>query len=378
MYHRGEDVKFVRYGLFAIAACTAVLASTIPTRAEKGAPPDSSKERRNSLVALPYAFYTPETKIAFGVGSIYSFRPSGSPPDARPSNVRVAAVYTQLKQIILAFLPEIYFKNEEYFCYGYFGFYKYPDKFWGIGKDAPDSAEEDYEPYYFKSNANVQRRMWPGIFVGLRYQYEYIHLRKTADDGVLRHGTVLGSEGGSASGLGVIINHDTRNHIYQPSAGFYNQIYAVFFGQALGSDYTFKLLSIDLRKYFSVFGSHVLAVQTYDSFISGEPPFQMLNMFGSSYWMRAYYFGRYRDKHMLTFQAEYRLPIFWRFGAVAFAGFGDVSDRVSKFKLNDFKYSLGFGLRLMFDRQERINARIDFGFGKGGDVGIYALVVEAF
>jgi hypothetical protein len=33
---------------------------------------------KNNLIALPYAFYSPETKIAFGVGSIYSFRPQGT------------------------------------------------------------------------------------------------------------------------------------------------------------------------------------------------------------------------------------------------------------------------------------------------------------
>lgn len=340
--------------------------------------PDSLQQSRSSLVALPYVYYTPETKIAFGAGVLYSFRSPGVSADDRPSNIRIATVYTQLKQIILAFLPEIYIKNEDYYLNGYCGFYKYPDKFWGIGNDTPDSAEEDYEPIYFKSNMNVQKRISPGFYIGLRYQFEYIHLRKTEEQGVLRYGTILGSEGGIASGLGVIINHDTRNHIYQPSAGFYNQIYAVYFGRAAGSDYTFKLMSIDLRKYVAVFGSHVLALQTYDSFISGEPPFQMLNMFGSSYWMRGYYQGRYRDKNMITFQAEYRLPLIWRFGAVAFAGFGDVSSDIDTFKASSFKYITGLGLRFVFDRQEKINARLDVGIGRDGSSGVYVLVVEAF
>ena len=179
-------------------------------------------------------------------------------------------------------------------------------------------------------------------------------------------------------GLGFIVNHDTRNHIYRPSAGFYNQVYAVFFGSGTGSEYTFNLLSIDLRKYLSVFGSHVLAFQSYNSFITGEPPFQMLNMLGGSYWMRGYYSGRYRDRHMITFQAEYRFPVFWRFGAAGFAGIGDVGDDAKKFRLNEFKYSVGFGERLFFDAREGINARMDVGFGEAGSFGVYALVVEAF
>ncbi len=347
-------------------------------QAKKSNHSDSLKQNHNSLVALPYAFYTPETKIAFGVGSIYSFRPAGSSPEDRPSNVRIALTYTQLKQMILGFLPEIYLKNESYYMNGYYGYFKYPDKFWGIGNDTPDGAEEDYEPKYFKSYTNFQKRTTPGLYIGIRYQYEYISLKETDENSMLQYGTVPGSNGSSASGLGFIINYDTRNHVYYPSSGFYNQIYGVFFGKALKSDYKFNLVSFDIRKYIPVFNSHVLAFQTYNMFINGTPPFQMLALLGGSYWMRGYYFGRYRDKNMITFQTEYRFPLFWRFGAVGFAGFGDVASKIDKFYIYEFKYTFGFGFRFMFDSQERINARLDIGFGKGGNSGIYALVIEAF
>ncbi len=363
------------------AATAFLIASVILTntsRADGEGEADSPSGSRNSLVALPYAYYTPETKFAFGVGSIYSFRTSGASTADRPSNVRAAITYTQLEQIILALMPEIYLENEDYLISGYCGFYRYPDKFWGIGNDTPESAEEGYEPKLFRSYMNVQKRIMPGVYVGLRYQFEHIELVETDTDGILRHGTIRGSEGGCASGLGIILTHDTRDHIYQPATGMYNQVFAMFFEEALASDYTFRLLSIDLRKYFSLFGSHVLALQSYNSFITGDPPFQMMNVFGSSYWMRGYYLGRYRDRHMITFQAEYRFPIIWRLGLVGFAGFGDVGDDIEAFKLERFKQSIGFGVRFLFDKQERINARLDFGFGKGGNSGIYALVVEAF
>lgn len=371
-------MQLFAYRRLAIGTLIVIAALANSVRAERNDPPDSLKQGRNSLVALPYAYYTPETKIAFGAGAVYSFRRSGDSPADRPSNVRLALTYTQLKQAIIAFLPEIYFKDEDYFFSGFYGYYRYPDKFWGIGNDTPDEAGEDFEPVYFSSYTSLQKRAAPGLYVGLRHQYEYISLKEAGPEGVLQYGTIPGSEGGNASGLGIVVNYDTRNHIYQPSAGFYNQIFAVFFRKATGSDYEFELLSIDLRKYFSVFGSHVLALQTYDGFISGTPPFQMLNMLGGSYWMRGYRLGRYRDKNRITFQAEYRFPLFWRFGAVGFAGLGDVSSGIDGFRLNRFKYSLGFGFRFVFDTRERINARLDIGFAKGGDSGVYALVLEAF
>jgi hypothetical protein len=42
------------------------------------------------------------------------------------------------------------------------------------------------------------------------------------------------------------------------------------------------------------------------------------------------------------------------------------------------KYSAGFGLRFMFNTVEKINARLDIGFGNDGNFGFYALVTEAF
>ena len=289
--------------------------------AQNSSPPDSMKQNHNSLVALPYAYYTPETKIAIGVGGIYSFRAADISPEDRPSSVRLALTYTQKKQIILGFQPEIYLKNEKYFFSGFYAYYKYPDKFWAIGAETPDAAEEDYEPNYFKSYTNFQKRITSGLYIGLRYQFENISLTKTDEDGVLQYHSIPGSEAGSASGFGFIINYDTRSHIYYPSAGFYNQIYAAFFRKAFGSDYKFN---------------------------------------------------------MITFQAEYRLPLFWRLGAVGFAGFGDVARKIEDFEISRFKYTVGIAFRFMFDSQERINARLDIGFGKNGNSGIYALVVEAF
>ena len=336
---------------------------------------------KNSLIALPYAFYSPETKIAVGVGSIYSFRPEGADLSVKPSNIKIAATYTQRKQIILSFLPEIYFKDRDYLYNGFYTYYDYPDKFWGFGNQTPISNEEDFTPYLLRTWTNLQKRILDGFYIGLRYQFEWIDVHTTSPDGVLQlKDTKLypGSEGGKSSGLGVIINYDTRNHLYFPTSGRYYQSYAVFFTDAFASDYKFNLFNIDLRQYHSFYKDHVLALQTYNTFITGTPPFNMNALIGGAYWMRGYWLGRYRDKNMMTAQAEYRVPLFWRIGAVGFIGGGDVASSIDKFELKQFKYTAGFGFRFVFDKQEKINARLDFGFGSHGNSGIYALVVEAF
>ncbi len=340
--------------------------------------PDSLRERSSSFVALPYVYYTPETKLAFGGGSVYSFRFAGAPSAERPSNVRVALTYTQLHQVILAAKPEVYLLRERWFFSGYYGFYRYPDRFWGIGGDTPDEAEEEYESNDFESYTNAQKRVLPGLYAGVRQEYRYLSIGETSPGGMLSSGTLPGSRGGAVSGLGVIASYDTRDHVYQPSTGFFNQCYAVFFGSDLGGDFTFEVLSVDLRWYRRVFGSHVVAFQTFDTFVTGEPPFQMLSLIGGSYAMRGYHLGRYRDRHMLTAQAEYRFPVRWRFGGVVFAGAGDVAPTLDGFRLDRVKYGFGCGVRFLFDTRERIHARLDAGFGRDGSAGVYAMVLEAF
>lgn len=360
------------------AVLAAALAISGSLHAEKGAPPDSLKPKRTSLVALPYAYYTPETKFAFGAGGVYSFRPADAPISARPSSVKIAVTYTQLRQMILALQPDMYLGNERYYFSAFYGYYKFPSKFWGIGSGTPDQAEEKFERNDFESSTDLQKRIVRGLYVGLRYQYQRIEVKDPEPEGVLRDREIPGSRGGIVSGLGAVVNYDTRDHVYQPSRGFLNQLSAVSFGPAFGSDYAFTLLIVDMRKYFNLFGSHVLALQTYDGFVIGSPPFQMTNMLGGSYYMRGYYHGRYRDKNLLTLQAEYRFPIVWRLGAVGFLGLGDVHDRLDDFRHDPLELSAGFGLRFLFDAQERINARLDVGFGRGDNSGIYAMVLEAF
>ena len=94
--------------------------------------------------------------------------------------------------------------------------------------------------------------------------------------------------------------------------------------------------------------------------------------------MRGYYEGRYRDRNVVVLQAEYRLPIFWRFGAVGFAGVSDVAHRFRDFKFDNLKYSYGFGLRYLFNKNEKMYVRFDIGFGRGGMSGFYFSVFEAF
>ncbi|MFC1530078.1 hypothetical protein ACFL6R_05110 [Gemmatimonadota bacterium] len=93
--------------------------------------------------------------------------------------------------------------------------------------------------------------------------------------------------------------------------------------------------------------------------------------------MRGIYSGRYADQNMLTFQAEYRRPVWKRIGMAAFAGVGDVAHEIGDFRFGDFKFSAGFGIRFLLIPEENMNLRLDWAWGKGTD-GMYISILEAF
>jgi hypothetical protein len=109
----------------------------------------------------------------------------------------------------------------------------------------------------------------------------------------------------------------------------------------------------------------------------GSPPVYELPAMGGQRIMRGYYQGRYRDKVLFATQAEYRFHLKGRFGAVAFAGVGDVGSRLVDVRIRDLKTSLGGGLRFKFNQVENVNLRMDVGFGRNTS-GVNFGLEEAF
>lgn len=344
----------------------------------KEAEQDSVKQKKNGFIPIPILFYMPETKIGVGAAVSYYFRESGSKLDSRPSTIMPVLTYTQKKQIISELSADLYLKDEIYHLNGYLSYKKFPDKFYGIGNHTSEDDEENYTPKSATFQMNLQKKVSSRLNIGVQYEFEHTKIIEVEENGLLVHGDIAGSKGGMVSGAGLLVNRDTRDNIFYPSSGSFYQLSATLFSSSLGSDYDFNRYTLDLRQYFPLFSSQVLACQGYINIITGDPPFQMLSLFGGRERMRGYFEGRYRDKNMMAFQIEYRImPVLWRFGLVVFAGFGDVSDKMENFELRNFKYSVGGGIRYLFIREEKINVRLDFGHGKDSS-GIYITIGEAF
>ncbi len=321
--------------------------------------PSRTKQNSWNFGAFPIFFYTDETKLAGGAG-IQIVYPGKS--ERYSSSIGIIGFYTQNKQYIFQISPEIYVKDAIYKFSGNFGYANLPDVFYGIGNNTKKIDEEDYTSRLFNFRSILQRKVFLNLYAGIQYDYARAKLTKLEAGKLLYRGTIPGSEGGIVSGIGINVTWDSRNNNLYPSSGSYHQFSAVSYEPSLGSDFTFNSYLLDLRHYKSIIDQHILAVQSAIAISAGNPPFQMLNQLGV--FLRGYYQSRFEDRYLVAFQMEYRMPLFWRFGLAGFVGCGEVAHEFKNISLKELKPSTGFGIRFALIPEQKVNLRIDFGFGK--------------
>jgi outer membrane protein assembly factor BamA len=332
-----------------------------------------------NLLILPVVSKSVETGWSFGVVGALSFRISKSDTVSRISNMQALALYSLKKQFVAAINGSQYFNREKFILNEQISYSSFPDKFWGLGNNRPDSAEEPYSFNQYYIYFHFMRHLGNKFFIGSLFEFQNVLKTEYVKGGAFDQQDIAGKNGYQASGLGLSFTYDNRNDAYAPDKGSFGQVFFNRFDNIFGSDYDFTNVVVDLRKYIRIYKRQVLALQAYSlSNIGKQIPIRSLAALGGFNSMRGFYNGRYRDKQLLVFQSEYRFPIYKRFGAVAFGSLGDVAKSFGEFGFNDLKYSVGGGLRFALTKKEKLNLRLDYGIGKGGNSGLYFQLGEAF
>jgi hemolysin activation/secretion protein len=122
----------------------------------------------------------------------------------------------------------------------------------------------------------------------------------------------------------------------------------------------------------------VLALNGFVDFLSGDVPFQQLALIGGPRKMRGYFEGRFRDKNLWMFQAEYRWPIKGIFGMTFFANAASVAPDLNTLLSEQVHFAGGLGLRIRLSKEDKVNLRVDLGINEEGQVFPYFTVGEAF
>ncbi|MEJ2194729.1 MAG: BamA/TamA family outer membrane protein [Ignavibacteriaceae bacterium] len=360
-----------------IVICCLIFAVQFQIFSQEEISPDTTGVRGVNWFAYPFIFYTPETDWAFGAGGILYFKLSDQ-LKSKPSSVTASGYYTVNNQFDISVLPEIYLNQDKYLLSTKFNYSEVFDFFYGIGPTSPDIENNPYFQRNFILNVKFQLEAFKKNFkLGPIYELRSMNVLKKENNPFLDSNLVRGSNGGTTSGFGIIASYDTRDNIFYPSQGSFYQFSATYYSKAFGSDFDYDKYILDARRYLSFFPKHILALQAYVMIEFAYPPFYELALLGGDKVMRGYLYGRYRDRLYYAFQAEYRLPFIWRFGFVVFGGLGDVASKMSKIAIATIKPTYGFGVRFRLDELQKLDLRVDFGFGKDTD-GIYFSLNQAF
>ena len=283
-------------------------------------------------------------------------------------------LYTTRHQFVSALNGSIYFPGERFIFNEQLSYSSFPDEFWGLGKNAPDSNEEAYSFKQYYAFLHPQRLVVRNFFVGVVYQFQRVFDVNYIPGGLFDKQNVVGRYGYHISGIGLSLTYDTRNNAFSPDKGMMLQFYFDEFAPVLGSNYLYTSYVLDMRRFLRIYKDQVLALQVLGNFNVGEVPLRSLATLGGSSAMRGYYAGRFRDDNAGRVSGSDVLVL----GAVGFADMGNVGPEISAVNLHHFKSSHGGGLRVALNQKEKLNLRLDYGIARGGSNGFYLQLGEAF
>ncbi|HMP30403.1 MAG TPA: BamA/TamA family outer membrane protein [Saprospiraceae bacterium] len=332
---------------------------------------------KNQLLAYPLAFYLPETRWGFGGAGFYNFRFKGEQASSFPSQLQFAATYTLNKQIIFLLPFELYKSNNLYKVKGELTYFKYQFNYYGIGNNTNFSDREPFKVNSPRVRLDMLKR-YNKTFYGIRTAFDNFDIVDVADRGLLEADAPIGIDGGRMVGIGVLMQNDHRDFLFNSTKGHYLEIEYFVSNNVIGSNFNYQRLLLNATKYVKLKDEHTLVMNLNTVNITGKVPFYDMAFFGSPKLMRGFQDRRFLDKNMILFQSEYRYPIYKWLAGVVFASTGTVAPRYSKLFSSPYKLAYGAGLRFTLNKKDRVRMRLDYGRAPEEGGAFYLTVNEAF
>ncbi len=358
--------------------CTAPspLLATLLLAALVASPLEAQSRRRPRVFAVPVLGYEPETSLEMGAALVGVVSAESGGPARRPSTALVTAIYTLNRQYQLELTLDHWTPRDAWHLSGFAGFERYPSRFNGIGAASTDTSEV-YTPRRVTLSAGVQRRLAGHLYAGVSYWFRDARMVETAAGGRLAPGTIPGSRGGTETLLTVEGLRDSRDALYRTRRGSYLRLAVGVADRALGSDHDYLRYTGDARWYRGLGPDVVLALQAVADATDGTVPFDLLPHLGASGILRGFTQPRFVDGAMAAAQAEVRAPLMGVVSLALFGGAGTTAPSVRALSRSSIHAAGGAGLRLLLDRREGLQMRLDYAFAAGGG-GLYVAAGDAF
>lgn len=339
------------------------------------------------FLILPLAgpAYTPELGLTLAGSVLMSFKTNPKDSLIQRSSTPVSIGITSTGAYFIGTRITTFWRRDTWRIYADINFKSMPDNYYGVGYD-------DGLTTIVSDSTTAYTRTWFQFYPKFLYQFKKHHFIGPNLDLNYTHGSKESSgveedeyydqfnDKPFNAGLGAIYQFDSRDIPVNAWQGWYLELMLAVYGDYLGGQNSYQLLSFDYRHYFPIKRlGHTLAIQAKGRLTTGDVPYGELSQLGTPYDLRGYRWGQYRHESMLYFIAEYRHMFvkkdksLSKYGAVVWLATGTLGETVGNF--NKWLPNAGLGFR--WEVQPRMNLRLDFGFGKE-TYGFYFNFNEAF
>jgi hypothetical protein len=336
---------------------------------------------------LPTFSYNPVYGLAVGAMVSGAGRTGGR--STRYSQLAISGNYSTTGQLQAQVRGDMFSGSENYLLKMDFRYLDTKRSTWGLG---PATGSQEEYPMKFKllrAYATVYRRVSGPVFVGVGYHYDKFLdiVDERAESGESTPFTVYsGGALSSTVSTGVSLNvlGDTRDNLVNPSSGYYLSGSFRNYVAALGSDYNWQEMWVEMRVYphLPSHSRNVLGFWLYNWVTFGDAPYLNLPSNGWDTYgrgARGYLQGRIRGKGQIYFETEYRRTL-TRDGLWGFVTFlnatGTTELESGVFGRTD--WGGGIGLRVKFNKHSNANLAIDHGWGDLGSKGFFLGMSEVF
>jgi hypothetical protein len=341
---------------------------------------DTSSAASSRISVLPTASYALETQLTIGLRTFSLFYADHDTTN-RLSSLMLNTFITTKGQYGVVFENAVYSPGNAWFLVGRAHFQRFPLLYYGIGPDRPATGSALVSSLSFQVRQRLLRRLRGNWYAGIEADFQQLGRVSFGYDTAPTEALPPGATGSRTVGAGAALVYDDRRNTLNVRRGAFLEGSTRRYAHALGSEFDFQQTVLDARLYRPLGRpNRILAVQVFGQFMQGTVPFSSLALLGGEQGLRGYYLGRYRDKNLVSAQAELRwLPFGFskRLGGNVFVGTTTVAPVLREFRADRLRVAGGAGVQFLLIPRKDVFLRADVGFSRES-TGVYVSIGEAF
>jgi len=330
------------------------------------------KFQRKNLMVVPIPISSPTFGSGLILGGAYFYPQTDAEKAAQPASFTAGAVgYTSNDSWAVGAMQKNYWAEDKWRFMAMGGYADLKlELFEPVGESGQVSALDWHlRGGFFQSTLHrrIVGRWYGGVLI------RYLKMTQDLNLGDIDQPIDFDSEI-SAVGVGMDFAYDSRDLPAYPHEGHMIEAQAISSEMSPSKRGRYQDYKLRFRTYHKFADNLVMAGEASFCTRAGEFPLW------DACWLtlRGFPFTRYMAKTAYQAQAEARWTFSKRWGAVLFAGAGNVKDSIAAEPRDGLVPSYGAGIRFMVMQSQRINVRVDYGRSSDGEAAWYLSVTEAF